>query len=763
MNRKKIVSTIALLGMFLLPGGAFATGGYTPDFAGESYTTDLTSCYTSYNTGIYECAVNSYVLTAWTGSDAMSPCATVASAPTWQTTGTSSTTSSTSNSNATGGWYFNCLGSDASTYDNWECRPDSDNIANHIATTCTGLATSTYASVTQGSNTNCLSGYTNCDTDLTDCEINVGVTSYPGAASAVYNASCSAVCDATHLSCDGTSTDPANDADGCEITENVTAASQPNTVYGTSCAARVCDATHFLLQGDSITTEGCLGVLSEECTVTANSLPGTCTGAGTTGTLTSNGAETCACSELDIPEFATGGYVDADGVYTQSAAEFETSDPLLWGKQTGTGGFIDFSDAGGTKFAVDKTGKITSGFIGQADLTGGVSNANKILGINASGEPVWTTTGDLSGSGDNLGDHTATETLKMGSNKIVSGLSDTKGIAIATSTGKVTMYGDLTVSGTGLSSVGGAFTTGGNLTVNGTGASSVGGAFTAGGNLTINGTGTSVIAGDLTVSDGDLILGDTNSAGTIQLSDGSSNTMTLQTGAMAGNLSMTLPTAAPAVDGLVLTTNTSGVTSWTYKTGDDLTCANGEVMRWNTTGSVWECANPGVITAQTLEDAYDTGTNAATRTIAVDADAIKFNGSHATNDVFQLAQASGGTGDVIDIVNEGTGNAVRINDGTTDTFVVDANGNLTITSDTGTPLTINTDEFVVDTDGNTILKQLRLVAAVADANGKPTATCAASFVGNIAYVVLNNQGYYYGCKQTGESAYSWVSLEVFGA
>lgn len=741
MNIKKIVSTIALLGISFLPVGAFATGGYTPDFAGEPYTTDLTSCYTNYNTGIYECAVNSYVLTAWTGSDAMSPCATVASAPTWQTTGTDSTTDSTSNSTSTGGWYFNCLGSDASTYDNWECRPDSDNIANHIATTCTGLATSTYATVSQGSAINCLSGYTNCDTDLTDCEINVGVTSYPGAASAVYNAACSAVCDATHLSCDGTSTDPANDADGCEITENVTAALEPNTVYGDSCSARSCDATHFLLQGDSITTEGCLGVIEEACTVTASTLPGTCNGEGTTGTLTSDGAETCSCSELDIPEFATGGYVDADGAYTQAAAEFESSDPLLWGKQTGTGGFINFADAGGTKFAVDNTGKITSGFIGAADISSGGGTEGYVLGVS-SGVPTWMSPGSLTVTGDNLGDHTATETLKMGSNKIVSGTSDTNGIAIETSTGNVTMDGNITVSGTGLSSVGGAFT--------------------AGGNLTVNGTGVSTIAGDVTVTDGDLILGDTDSGGTIQLSDGSSNTMTLQTGAMSGDLSLTLPAAAPAVDGLVLTTNTSGITSWTYKTGSDLTCANGEVMRWNTTGSVWECANPGVITAQTLEDAYDTGTNAATRTIAVDADAIKFNGSHATNDVFQLAQASGGTGDVIDVVNEGTGNAVRINDGTSDIFVVDANGNLIITSDTGVPLTINTDELVVDANGSTIVKQLGLLSTVADGNGKPNFTCDASVVGYIAYALASGVGNYYGCKEVSTGVYSWVSLEVFG-
>lgn len=733
---------MGLLGIFLLPAGAFAAGGYTPDFAGEPYTTDLTSCYTSYNNGIYECAVNSYVLTAWTGSDAMSPCATVASAPTWDNTGTSSTTTSTSNSTSTGGFYFDCLGSDASTYDNWVCRPDSDNIANHIATTCTGLATSTYATVTQGSNANCLPGYTNCDTDLTDCEIQSNVTSYPGAANAVYNSSCSAVCDATHLSCTGTTTDAANDADGCEITQNVTAASEPNTVYGASCSARVCDATHFLLQGDSTTVEGCLGVIAEDCTVTASGLPGTCTAAGTTGTLTSNGTETCACSELDVPEFATGGYVDADGTYTQAVAEFETSDPLLWGKQTGTGSFIDFADGTGTKFEVDNTGKITAGFIGSADLSTGGGTDGYVLGVSG-GVPTWMSPGSLTVTGDNMGDHTATETLKMGANKIVSGAADTNGIAIATTTGNVTMDGTLTVSGTG--------------------ASSVGGAFTAEGNLTVNGTGVSTIAGDLTVTDGDLILGDTDSAGTIQLSDGSSNTMTLQTGSMAGDLSLTLPNAAPAADGMVLTSTTAGVTTWTYKTGDDLTCANGEVMRWNTTGSVWECANPGVITAQTLDDAYNTGTNATTRTIAVDADAIKFSGSHATNDVFQLAQASGGAGDVIDIVNEGTGNAIRVNNGTSDIFVVDANGNIVVSSNTGAPFTINTDELVVDSNGNTIVKQLGLLSTTADGNGKPNFTCDATVVGYIAYALASGTGNYYGCKEVSTGVYAWVSLEVFGA
>ncbi len=810
MNKKVAVYILSFIAgtTFLSAQVAYATAYPNTGGTGTQWVTDInatgvTGCYTGFD--VTDCTAGGGLMYA------LDTCAVVGDVTVVGSTAAANT-ATTGSDTATGGYYYNCMGTDTTpSHDNWVCRPDTDNVTNHVVTSCTGAGTSVSATISNGSNTNCLPDYTNCSGgDDGICEIKYAggsETPYPSAPNAIYTASCSAACDATHLSCTGTTTDAPDDADGCEITENVTAASEPNTLYGTSCTARVCDATHFLYQGDSTTVEGCLGVIDAICTVTSGGLPGTCTGAGTTGTVDGSGGEQCACAEADIPEFATGGFVDATGTYTQAPATLETANPLLWGNQIGTGGFIqlgvdanndgDISDTNEVKFEVDNTGKITTGFIGDASLAVNIANDGKVLGINASGVAVWMDPGSLSVTGDNLGDHIATENLQLRGNKIIHGITGVNGISVADSTGNVTMDGNLTVA-TGITvTAGGVIVSSGDLTLtsgvltaSGTGLSSVGGAFTAGGNLTVNGTGISTIAGDLTVSDGDVIFGDTDSAGTIKLSDGSSNFLTLNTGAITTDYTLTFPAGA-ATDATgkyqVLTANNAGVMSWTNVV-PDAGCAGGDVMTWN--GSAWACINLAVGSAQTLDVAYDAGNqDAVSRTVTVDGDAVKFNGSHATNDVFQLAQTNASaTGDVIDIVNQGLGNAIRINDGTTDrfvvdpnryltivsasgdplninagNFVVDTNGNITITSITGNAIAVNTDEFVIDTDGNTILKQLRLISAGADGVGKPTATCAVGTVGNIAYVTASNAGNYYGCKQIGVGTYAWVSLEVFGS
>ena len=390
MKINHILSGVTILGMFSVVASVLAANGYTPDFSGEPYTTDLTSCYTSYNNGIYSCESPTYVLTAWTGSN--NPCAAVSAAPAWDASSTASTVSTTANAIAGGGYYFNCLGSDGTTYDNWICRPDSANVSNHIATTCTGLATSTYATVTQGSNTNCLSGYTNCDTNVTNCEVTIG-SSYPGELNAVYLSDCDAVCDASHLDCDG---DLGTGGTGCEITKNTTAAgSPPNTLYGSTCTDRICDSTHFLLTfngaRDAEEIDGCIGVIGENCTVIASSLPGTCTGSCATGTLESDPTATCACSVLDVPEFAAGGFVDSEGAYTSSAVTFTTTNPLLWGIQNGIGGLLQLSNNSGVQFEIDNVGVITAGFIGAADLTGTGATEGQVLGIATGGGVDWIT------------------------------------------------------------------------------------------------------------------------------------------------------------------------------------------------------------------------------------------------------------------------------------------------------------------------------------------------------------------------------------
>ncbi len=952
MNKKttaRILSLMAGIAILFFQSTAFAVTYPNSGGTGTQWTIDITDttatgCYTGFD--VTDCTAGGGLMYALDTCDVVGNVTVVGST-------LAADEAIDVEQVAGGGFWYNCKGTDTTTdYDNWVCRSNPTHVANHVETYCTGAGTSTWATTATNSNQNCFTNYTNCDgaNDGT-CEVKYlggSETAYPAKANAIYTAICGATCDATHLSCDGTTAEAADDADGCEITEGVTAHNTSNTVYGTSCAAYVCESGYFLYgDGDAIGTEGCLGTIGESCTVTTGGLPGTCTGAGTTGE-TVVGTQDCACAEADIPEFSTGGFVDAAGAYTQLPATLSTTNPLLWGQQTGTGMLLQVKDSAydwdtaftetasitngsatftasatmatllkpgdtimlnsdtgeikivksvsgttvvvtenitttaGTaaiqkdlpEFEVDITGQITAGFLGSANLTGG--DAGYVLAMNDAGtDIVWRTASGLSGAGDNLGDHTATEALQMKGYKIIYGTTGTNGISIADSTGDVTMDGSLLV-GTGLTVTTGGIDvnagastfaagvtvesgdltltsgdlvlTSGKLNVTGTGSTvtgdlsvtngltvtgaatsltttTVGGILRVGSNRIVNGgsdtlgigiattTGSVTMDGDLTVTDGDLVLGDTDDKGTIALSDGSSNTLTLDTGSIGTNYSLTFP-GAQASNGTgqsqVLTASDAGILSWMDVVPDPGCTGDGKVMQWNTTA--WTCVDLAAASAQTIDIAYDAGTpNATSRTVTLDGDAIKFDGSHASNDVFQLVNASG-TGDVIDIVNEGSGKSIRVNDGTSDLFTVDAdgdvtivatgvpldinagklqvdangnltivsgdstdaldintgkfkvdtNGNITITNASGIPITVNTDDFVVDAAGNTILQQLRLIASAADGSGEPTATCDATTKGNIAYVVSSNLGFYYGCKQTGASTYVWVSMEVFG-
>lgn len=593
-----------------------------------------------------------------------------------------------------GGWVYNAYGlGTCASGDNWLCITDPTDVSNHVQSLCTGAGLSSPAATVINTTTGCTSGYTNCDATAIDCEVQIGSTAYPGAANAVYTSTCTAVCDGSHLSCTGSTADAANDGDGCEITENVTPAAQTNTLYSTSCSTRICTSGTYVQSGDSITVDGCEGTVGESCTVTATGLPGSCTGAGSTGTAA---VGTCACSESAIPEFAGGGSVDGDGNYTVGPVKFSSATALLQGDNTHvTGAYVQFGDdaggnddgvldAGEVEFEIDGSGVITAGFIGIADLSTNIANDGLVMGVNASGQPAWLDPATLSGSADDLGDHTATQNLNLAGFKLIGAVGDTNGVSIAAdNSGDFTIDGSLTASGIAYPSADG--TVGQMITTNGLGVLSW----------------QDVPAG---YSDGDV----------------------------ATYLSTTYPNLdTDSTDDLTAANAAASLSAWDQDGADDVTvgaagsCADTEVLQYDT--DHWACVAASSLAgaAQTLDDAYDTGTDAATRTVAVDGDAIRFAGQ------------SGLTANVFEVINEGSGNAMVVNDGTNDLLVV-------------------------DDAGNTVVRQLRLVASVADGTGKPTAACAAASVGDIAYATLGGTGRYYGCKEVTTGVYSWVALEVFG-
>ncbi len=823
--KKRLLSFIALVGMLVPTYAVFADYGDPGTYGGQYYTTgyryvtDTDQCFANYGTGgSFDCAPNN-VLTAYTGSN--DPCrVSGAAAPS-----SGQITTDTTDAVAGGGYYFDCIGSDSGTTpDNWNCMQDTANTTNHIGTRCLGTGSSEAATSVANTDTNCLSGYMNCsvangggDSDNDTCESQKNVTDTDSIhGNTHFGTSCSTyVCDSGYISCNGlTTSTPDDDASGCESTtsqdtDNLTGGGNNTNTHRTSnCAVLACDSGYFVRSTETEEAEGCNGVIGESCSMNVTGFPGTCTGDGSTGTASGGG--TCACSETAIPEFATGGFVDSDGAYTADIASFDTTNPLLWGQQTGSGILIQMTDstddwdtpftetanitngsdtftASGTmaaklkpgdrirlnsdddeirvvksvsgttvvvteditttngtaaiekdlpEFEVDNTGRITAGFIGSADLRTGGGTDGYVLGVSG-GVPTWMSPGSLTVTGDNLGDHTATEALKLNGNKIIHGTTGTNGISVADSTGNVTMDGNLTVA-TGITvTTGGLTVSAGDLAVSS-------GDLTVSGTLTTSGTGVSTIAGDLTVSDGDLILGDADDAGTITLMDGNGKQLGLRpASSITSSYNLYFPDDA-AVDGTgkyqTLTATHAGVMSWTNVVPDK-GCVNGDVMKWN--GSEWICADLVASTAQILDVAYDAGdADAASRTVAIDGDAIKFNGSHATNDVFQLTQTNASaTGDVFELINSGLGNALVINDGTD-------------------------DALVVDVDGNTIVKQLRLVASTAnDTTGYPSSvTCTSSNVGDMTYSIRSNgRGNYYGCKETEDDSFAWVSMEVFGS
>lgn len=646
---------ISKIVMMMLVGMFFSTA----HAAGDFWSTDVT---TLTNENPYESTSCGGVTVYCNYTTCMDPAVFPAIPSTTQTTilaGTAEAQAAAPN----GGWVYEALGTGACDGANWECIRNSTDYANHIYTVCTGEGTSTTATGVINTTTNCVSGYTNCDANSSDCEIQIG-SNYVEP-NTRYTASCIGECKPGFLDCSAAASPNTAGSDlnaggnGCETTANTTDSDgfdglpRVNTHFGGTCTTFVCDAGYFERVTGDADTVGCLGVVGESCTVTASGLPGSCTGTGTSGTAATG---TCACEALDVPEFAGGGHVDADGVYTNAPVTWSNDTALIRGDQLGTGAYIQFGDDADAndllegseiEFEIDGSGKITAGYIGQAYLGTDPLNDGKILSVNATGEAVWVDPGALSATGDNLGDHTATEDLIMGVNSIVGSAGDVNGISIDSTgdTGNVTIDGSLTVAGITFP--------------------------------TTDGT-----------------------VGQIMTTDG------------AGNISW-------------IDNNVDAVT-----VGADGTCADGQLLQYDLATTQWTCVDASSISgaAQTLDDAYNAGTDAATRTVEVDADSVAF---HAP---------AGALSNVFEIVNEGDAAAIKISDGTNTLFAVDA-------------------------DGATVVKELRLVASDAGVDGKPTATCDSTTIGDIAYALdgTNNIGFYYGCKQLDATTYAWVSLEVFGS
>ncbi|MBT3349239.1 hypothetical protein HN954_02250 [bacterium] len=695
-----------------------------------------------------------------------------------------------------GGYYYNCLGTDTYTggldkIDNWVCRADSDNVDNHIETECTGPATSEPNTANSNSDDTCLSGWMNCwiaeggaDDDNDTCLEQKNVTDTDGEyAHTHFGTSCTSyVCDSSWMSCDDLTTDPATDGTGCETEKNVTnsdlllgAGKNIYTHYGTSCGNLVCDSGYIESIGETAEDEGCEVVANvTSCTVTTvgamQGLTGVCVSSssyqgsysytdGTYGAL----AGTCYCDPSPVEEFATGGTVDADGNYTLEPATMNTTRPLLWGNQLGSGGFVqlgvdgnadgDIADTGEVKFEINNLGKLTTGFIGNANVgigntdvttghvlswdgtqvvwgesssgfsgtlevpqggtgitsytigdllyangtdslaTIGIGTAGQVFVVGSGGVAEWV---NASTVGDNLGNHTATQDINLDGNKLV---------------------------GIGTTSLGLAVDESGNVTLDGT--------------LKLLAANTYSVGFQIGTPTEDRLYTLPNTIGTNGqiLSTNASGVLSWVTDSYQADTDTTIADGLSCTDGQVLAWDTSLWACTDDNLLADFSCDNDQILAWNDSGGNWYCQDQVTGSSESLDDAYDLG-----RTINVDAGPME-------------------------LLHSGTENALLVWDGTDTFLMVNAAGQVGIG--------MSNPEYSLDVSGVTRADNFKLVSTTNGSGVKPTTTCSATIDGNIEYVVGNdNYGRYYGCKAIpvgddlydgSANGYTWVSMEVFGS
>jgi len=167
-----------------------------------------------------------------------------------------------------------------------------------------------------------------CDRDSACYSVNRQTTCVGTASGGGFGVSACSTCRSGFNYCDGSFTD----ADGCEIETGVTTFST-NSVYNSTCGA-VCSSGYLDINGDGTGSDGdgCEIQVGASCTIGA--LSGTYDGSGV-----------CVASKSN---FTTG---------TEIA--YNSSVPLLWGDQYGTGDLINFTNKiTNESFAVNNTGCI---------------------------------------------------------------------------------------------------------------------------------------------------------------------------------------------------------------------------------------------------------------------------------------------------------------------------------------------------------------------------------------------------------------------
>ncbi len=183
--------------------------------------------------------------------------------------------------------------------------------------------------------------------------------------------------------------------------------------------------------------------------------------------------------------------------------------------------------------------------------------------------------------------------------------------------------------------------------------------------FTVDNSGNTTTSGTLAIAGGSATLGSVSQAGSLVLSDGSSNTSTLQAGSTASNLTFTLPTSSGTI-------------------GDCLTTTGGGVLEFGS------CSG----TVAALQNGYNAdvdGSDSRIDLTTADDSLIFSNPSVAGTDstfVVKIEQLNSGAKDALIVTNSGSGNILNLQTAGITRGAFDANANLiaanSATATTGT-------------------------------------------------------------------------------
>jgi hypothetical protein len=421
----------------------------------------------------------------------------------------------------------------------------------------------------------------------------------------------------------------------------------------------------------------------------------------------------------------TNGLYDADQLVQLGPGSVQTissTGAAVRINQTGTGALLQIQGAGSDKMTLAANGDIsvagtgvfqgasvtigTSSQAGVLTLSDGSTNSTTIQAASTTGNLTFTLPNAYGGSGDCIVGNGA------------GGLSFSSTCGAGGSGSAPTSASYLTLSNDGTLTSERVLTAGTNISVSDGGANST---------LTINVANSPTFSGTVTVQGASLTIGTTTQAGSLVLNDGSNNTTTLQSAAIAGNLSFTLPSGYGSSGNCLVGDGAGGLSfSGTCGSGGSGTAPVG--ASYLTLGLDGTLTNERVLTAGSNITINDGGAN-GNLTVGLTNNSLTVTAGTGLSGGGSVALGSTTT---LNLANTSVSANSYGSASSVATFTVDAQGRLTAAA--STPIAIN---------GNQITS-----GSVAVSNGGTGATTAQGAINTLSGLTTNGDLLYYDGTNT---------------